>query len=60
MGTTARDILEGYAGGMREGVKFRGVLPGSASTDLKRKNIWTCGWIFTSRKRLEAAWAQGP
>jgi NADH-quinone oxidoreductase subunit F len=33
MGTTVREILEEHAGGMREGVKFRGLLPGGASTD---------------------------
>lgn len=33
MGTTIREILEEYAGGMREGLKFRGLLPGGASTD---------------------------
>ncbi|MGH9738815.1 MAG: NADH-quinone oxidoreductase subunit NuoF [Candidatus Acidiferrales bacterium] len=33
MGVTIREILEEYAGGMRDGVKFRGVLPGGASTD---------------------------
>lgn len=33
MGTTAREILEEHAGGMRDGVKFRGLLPGGASTD---------------------------
>ena len=33
MGTTMREILEEHAGGMRDGVKFRGVLPGGASTD---------------------------
>jgi NADH-quinone oxidoreductase subunit F len=33
MGTTIREILEGHAGGMRDGVRFRGVLPGGASTD---------------------------
>lgn len=33
MGTTIREILEEHAGGMRDGVKFRGVLPGGASTD---------------------------
>jgi NADH-quinone oxidoreductase subunit F len=33
MGTTAREILEDHAGGMREGVRFRGLLPGGASTD---------------------------
>jgi NADH-quinone oxidoreductase subunit F len=33
MGTPLGEILEEHAGGMREGVKFRGVLPGGASTD---------------------------
>jgi NADH-quinone oxidoreductase subunit F len=33
MGATIREILEEHAGGMREGVSFRGVLPGGASTD---------------------------
>lgn len=33
MGTPIREILEEYAGGMRDGVKFRGLLPGGASTD---------------------------
>jgi NADH-quinone oxidoreductase subunit F len=33
MGTTIRAILEEHAGGMREGLKFRGLLPGGASTD---------------------------
>jgi NADH-quinone oxidoreductase subunit F len=33
MGTTIRELLEERAGGMRGGVKFRGLLPGGASTD---------------------------
>jgi NADH-quinone oxidoreductase subunit F len=33
MGTPIREILEVHAGGMRDGVKFRGLLPGGASTD---------------------------
>ena len=33
LGTTLREILEEHAGGMREGFRFRGVLPGGASTD---------------------------
>jgi NADH-quinone oxidoreductase subunit F len=33
MGTTIRELLEEHAGGMREGLAFRGVLPGGASTD---------------------------
>ncbi len=33
MGTTVREILETHAGGMRDGLRFRGLLPGGASTD---------------------------
>jgi len=33
MGTTAREILDEHAGGMRDGYGFRGLLPGGASTD---------------------------
>jgi NADH-quinone oxidoreductase subunit F len=33
MGTTIREILEERAGGMLDGVKFRALLPGGASTD---------------------------
>ncbi len=33
MGTTIREILEEHAGGMSDGVRFRGVLPGGASTN---------------------------
>jgi NADH-quinone oxidoreductase subunit F len=32
MGTTAREILENYAGGMQDGFKFRALQPGGAST----------------------------
>jgi len=33
MGTPIGEIIEDYAGGMREGYRFRGLLPGGASTD---------------------------
>ncbi len=33
LGTTMREIIEEYAGGMREGLRFKGALPGGASTD---------------------------
>lgn len=33
MGTTIGEILEEYAGGMRDGLRFRALLPGGASTD---------------------------
>lgn len=32
MGTTVKELLEQHAGGMREGLRFRGLLPGGAST----------------------------
>jgi NADH-quinone oxidoreductase subunit F len=33
MGTTIREIVEEHAGGMQDGFKLRGLLPGGASTD---------------------------
>ena len=33
MGTTMREIIEEHAGGMMEGYKLRGVIPGGASTE---------------------------
>jgi NADH-quinone oxidoreductase subunit F len=32
MGVTIREILEAHAGGMRDGYRFRGVIPGGGST----------------------------
>jgi NADH-quinone oxidoreductase subunit F len=33
MGTTLREILNDYAGGMQEGYELRGIIPGGGSTD---------------------------
>jgi NADH-quinone oxidoreductase subunit F len=33
LGTTMGEIIEEHAGGMRDGLRFRGLLPGGASTD---------------------------
>ena len=33
MGTSIREILEEHAGGMQDGFRFRGLIPGGASTD---------------------------
>ena len=33
MGVTMRELIEEHAGGMQSGLKFRGALPGGASTD---------------------------
>jgi NADH-quinone oxidoreductase subunit F len=37
MGTLLREIVEQYAGGMREGLKLRAVMPGGSSTSLLLK-----------------------
>lgn len=33
LGVTMRELIEEYAGGMQDGLKFKGALPGGASTD---------------------------
>ena len=33
MGVTLRELIEEYGGGMKKGLRFRGALPGGASTD---------------------------
>lgn len=38
MGTTLREIIEEHAGGMRDGYKLRGIIPGGASTDFLTEN----------------------
>lgn len=38
MGTTMREIIEEHAGGMMDGFKFKGALPGGASTDFIIEN----------------------
>lgn len=38
LGITLREVLEEYAGGMRDGLQFKGLLPGGASTDFLTKD----------------------
>jgi NADH-quinone oxidoreductase subunit F len=33
LGTTIREVLEEHAGGLRDGLKLKGIIPGGASTD---------------------------
>jgi len=47
MGTTVREILEDHAGGMRDGLKFRGLLPGGASTDFLTEEHLDVAMDFT-------------
>ena len=48
MGTTIGEIIEEHAGGMREGFKFRGLLPGGASTDFLLKEHFGVRMDFDS------------
>ncbi len=48
LGTTAREILEEHAGGMKEGFEFRGLLPGGASTDFMIADHLDTPMDFTS------------
>ena len=55
MGTPIREILEEHAGGMRDGYRFRGLLPGGASTDFSSTEHLDVPWISIRSRRPAAA-----
>ncbi len=59
MGTTVREILEEKAGGMREGLKFRGLLPGGASTDFLVEEHLDVRMDFTSVQKAGSRMGTG-
>jgi NADH-quinone oxidoreductase subunit F len=48
MGTTVEELLFGHAGGMRDGLRFRGLLPGGASTGFLVEEHLTLPMDFSS------------
>ncbi len=52
MGTTIRELLVEHAGGMRDGLKFRGVLPGGASTDFLTEQHLDVKMNFTEVQKV--------
>jgi NADH-quinone oxidoreductase subunit F len=52
MGTTIREIFEGHAGGMMDGLKLRAFLPGGASTDFLTESILDTKMDFTSMGKI--------
>jgi NADH-quinone oxidoreductase subunit F len=54
MGTTFREILEEYAGGMKEGFKFRGALPGGASSSFITKENMDTRMDFASMRQIQS------
>ncbi len=59
MGVTIREILEEHAGGMRDGTKFRGVLPGGASTDFLVEQHLDVKMDFTEVQRAGSRMGTG-
>ncbi len=59
MGTPAREILEEHAGGMREGLKFRGLLPGGASTDFLVEEHLDVQMDFTAVQKVGSRMGTG-
>jgi NADH-quinone oxidoreductase subunit F len=52
MGTTAREILEEHAGGMRDGYAFRALLPGGASTEFLLDEHLDVAMDFTAVQKV--------
>ena len=59
MGTTAREILEEHAGGMRDGYLFRGLLPGGASTDFMLDEHLDVAMDFTAVQKVGSRMGTG-
>jgi NADH-quinone oxidoreductase subunit F len=59
MGTTIRELLEEHAGGMREGLRFRGVLPGGASTDFLTEEHLDVKMDFTNVQKAGSRMGTG-
>lgn len=59
MGTTIREILEEHAGGMREGHRLRGLLPGGASTDFLTEQHLDVAMDFTEVQKAGSRMGTG-
>ena len=59
MGTTVREILEEHAGGMRDGVNFRGLIPGGASTDFIVEEDLDTPMDFTAMEKVGSRMGTG-
>jgi NADH-quinone oxidoreductase subunit F len=58
-GTTVREILEEHAGGMGDGVKFRGLLPGGVSTPFIVEEHLDTPMDFTSMPKVGSRMGTG-
>ena len=59
LGTTMREILEVHAGGMRDGYKFRALLPGGASTEFMLEKQLDTPMDYSSMAKLSTFMGTG-
>jgi NADH-quinone oxidoreductase subunit F len=59
MGTTVRAILEEHAGGMRDGLKFRGLIPGGASTEFVLEDHLDAPMDYESMQKITSRLGTG-
>lgn len=59
MGTTVREILEGHAGGMRDGYTFRSLIPGGASTEFILERDLDARMDFISMQKIGSRMGTG-
>jgi NADH-quinone oxidoreductase subunit F len=59
MGTTMREILEIHAGGMKSGLKFRGAIPGGASSAFVTEEHLDVPMDFASMKNIGSQFGTG-
>lgn len=59
MGTTIREILEEYAGGMKEGYGFRAIIPGGASTEFLLEDSLDVKMDFDSVQKVGSRMGTG-
>jgi NADH-quinone oxidoreductase subunit F len=59
MGTTIREILEEHAGGMRDGLKFRALIPGGASTEFVLEDHLDAAMDYESMQQIASRLGTG-
>jgi NADH-quinone oxidoreductase subunit F len=59
MGTSVREILEEHAGGVRDGLKFRAVIPGGASTEFVMEEHLDTPMDYSSMQRIPSRLGTG-
>jgi NADH-quinone oxidoreductase subunit F len=59
MGTPVRELLETHAGGMQDGLRFRGLLPGGVSTDFVIESQLDTPMDFTAMEKVGSRMGTG-